>query len=227
MFDLSTDWADTLNLLAHELRSPASVIGGYARLLAQDRLPAEDRQRALGKIGEAAGTVAAIGRQAESLAHWLTPEARGPATPVALLTLLDQAIARTSSPVRPAIDAALADEAAIDCLDADALAAAIGAVIDDVAASAPGEPLAAVVRAGASARLAVGPEARLDDLRAATPEPDPDLLRDTRGLRLALAVALSVVAAHGGLIWRIGGPRRAIGISLPWAGPSRVETRIV
>ena len=48
------DWPRVFSLLAHELRSPAAVIGGYARMLTEGRLRDDDRLQAYAQIERAA-----------------------------------------------------------------------------------------------------------------------------------------------------------------------------
>ena len=48
------DWPRVFHLLAHELRSPAAVIGGYARMSSGGRLNEDDRLQAYAQIERAA-----------------------------------------------------------------------------------------------------------------------------------------------------------------------------
>jgi signal transduction histidine kinase len=70
------DWPRVFHLLAHELRSPAAVIGGYARMLSGGRLNEDDRLQAYAQIERAASRITAIGQQSSDLARWLRPRAR-------------------------------------------------------------------------------------------------------------------------------------------------------
>ena len=92
------DWPAVFSLVAHELRSPASVIAGCARMLNEGRLNDEDRLRVYGQIGRAADRVTTIGQQSSDVAKWLRDVVtRVPTSPLPLGTLLLGAVAQTTS----------------------------------------------------------------------------------------------------------------------------------
>jgi signal transduction histidine kinase len=126
------DWPRVFSLLAHELRSPAAVIGGYARMLSEGRLAEDDRQQAYVQIERAARRVTVIGQQASDLGHWLTPAPDG-ASLIALPALVAQSVTLAAAPDRVVTDESIEKSAlSIPALDRAALTQAVTAAIDAV-----------------------------------------------------------------------------------------------
>ena len=65
------DWPVALRVLAHEMRSPSTVISGYARMLREGRLDEAHRVRASAQIEKAAGQLGTLSRQVSDLVRWI------------------------------------------------------------------------------------------------------------------------------------------------------------
>ena len=126
------DWSRVFSLLSHELRSPAAVIGGYARMLSGGRLSDDDRLQAYAQIERAASRVTSIGHQAADLARWLNPALDGSSL-VELHALVTQALSRSAAPERVTTDDSIEQSALkIPAFDRGALTNAVAAAIDAV-----------------------------------------------------------------------------------------------
>lgn len=149
------------SVLAHELRSPLSVLQGYVRMLQRQRDANHPEAAMLDAMLDATGRLATIARQASDLGNWLSANERQPRDVVALDTVFDALTDRLGSDeavaiVRPLVTGApprqlRGDPAAL----ADALVAVVTAMRrDDQAAvievletvPAPGQPAGITVR---------------------------------------------------------------------------------
>jgi hypothetical protein len=66
------------SVLAHELRSPLSVLQGYVRLLQRQREPGHPEAAMLEAMLEATGRLTTLARQASDLGNWLSGAQRAP-----------------------------------------------------------------------------------------------------------------------------------------------------
>ena len=215
----SMDWPRVFSLLAHELRSPASVIAGYARMLGEGRLTGDDQAQAYAQIERAASRITTISRQAADLSRWLSPEMDG-ATPVVFADLMTRAIAQCAAPERVTVDAsAEAGALRLPTLDRAALTGAFTAAIDAVCREAIDGPIAVRPRVDTgdgACDILIGPPEALSTLPA-LPSRDPSVTQwsaDRGGMGLALVLAAVVVLAHGGQLCTFNGRRDIISIRL-------------
>src|SRR5690348_1243122 len=88
--DMSTNFSEVLSVLAHELRSPLSVLQGYIRLLQRKRDATDPESAMLTAMLGATTRLAALGRQSSELAVWMRRDE--PDTPTDAAALM-QAIA--------------------------------------------------------------------------------------------------------------------------------------
>jgi signal transduction histidine kinase len=215
------DWSRTMTLLSHEVRSPATVILGYARMIREGRLDDATRAQAMLQIEQAAARIAAIGRQASGLAKWLSRDghASSPAT-VPLRALLADVLPQAGTPSLVSVEVEPAAESTgLSVSDRGAVVAAIAGVIDLVCADVPHTPVRVLGRRHAGDawfELIIGPTARLAALAAPNPQPAKPFAADRRGgLGLSLILASTVIEAHGGTIWTAGSPPELWGITMP------------
>lgn len=223
------EWSRVFSLLSHELRSPAAVIGGYARMLSGGRLSDDDRLQAYAQIERAASRVTAIGQQAADLARWLSPSADG-ASPVELRALVTQALSRSASPERVVTDDSIEQSALkVSALDRGALTNAVSAAIDavcrEVADDGSVRMLARVDKDAGACDILVGPA---ETLAAGLPDYAPrdgstvtHVSAEREGLGLALIVSAVVLNAHGGRLSTVEGRRDVIALRL------RTEAEVV
>ena len=205
------NWPRVFSLLAHELRSPAAVISGYAHMLGEGRLGEDDRLKAYAQMERAASRMVLLGQQAGDLARWLAADASTAGQALDIRTLVTRGIARAASPDRVSAEfVANADTLVVRTLNRDALSAALGTVIDAAGREVVDGGLRVVARIAEPARacdLLVGPSpvvSALDTTDGLTTDP---LSLDRSGLGLALVLAVAIVNAHGGQIMTAGGQR--------------------
>jgi signal transduction histidine kinase len=197
---MHTELPDLLSVLAHELRSPLSVLQGYVRLLQRQRDPGDPESTMLASMLDATGRLAAIGRHASDLASWLR---RGPVplAPVPVRTVLADIASRSLAGWSVAEVPAEVGSVEIGVADPALLAGAIVAV-GDLAMRDSGQKAVAldVQRApaapdGLSLLLRpAGSPAAVDESAAATPT---DVAFDRGGLGLTLVLASYILEAHG------------------------------
>jgi signal transduction histidine kinase len=221
------DWSRVFSLLAHELRSPSAVIGGYARMLSGGRLNEDDRLQAYAQMERAAGRIASIGHQAADLARWLNPATDG-ASPIALHALVTQALSKSAAPERVKTDDSIEQSALkVSALDRGALTNAVAAAIDAVCREVTEEDVRMVARVDSGAGacdILVGPAEALTDLHDHAPRDGSTVTQvsaEREGLGLALIVSAVVLLAHGGQLSTVGGRRDVIALRL------RTEAEVV
>jgi hypothetical protein len=211
-----------LEVLAHELRSPAAVISGYARMLREGRLSEDHQADAFHRIEQAGDRVSLIGAQAAELARWLAPqtdpEAETAPQAMAIEALLARALAQVSNADRVSVEVLSPGPARVHAIDRDALIRAVGITIESVLSGVPDEPVRAVAR-GADAPFAwdilVAPASFLTAPATAVGPDGGEPLTSERGrANLPLIVTAAVIEAHGGRLWTSGGRRGMIGLRL-------------
>lgn len=235
------EWPRIFSLIAHELRSPAAVISGYARLIRDGRLPDADRAEALVQIERAAGRLTHLAREASDLARWLSPDDEAPAVACGLEGLMDQAVSRAAAVERVRVETSLPSDppATVRLHDPVAVTAAVGSIIDAVAREALDGPVDVRIGLGApplTFDILVGPSAlwQVSD-KAAPPDPkamnamnamnpmnpmspmspmniDEPVPLDRGGLGLALVLAVAILERHHVRTWAFGPERRGVGV---------------
>jgi signal transduction histidine kinase len=190
---------DLLSVLAHELRSPLSVLQGYVRLLQRQRDPGDPESTMLASMLDATGRLAAIGRHASDLANWLR---RGPVplAPVPVRAVLADIVSRSLAGWRVADVPTEVGSVEIGVADSALLAGAIVAV-GDLAMRDSGQKAvtldvqrASTASDGLSLLLRpAGSPAAIGESAAAT----TDVAFTRGGLGLTLVLASYILEAHG------------------------------
>jgi K+-sensing histidine kinase KdpD len=188
---------DLLSVLAHELRSPLSVLQGYIRLLQRDRTPSDPETSMLASMLDSTGRLSAIGRQASDLAVFLkSPASAG--RRVTVEALVAEIAKRASSGVTIEPCGESAAEATIATSHDELLAGAISALTDLVMRdSAEKTAMVAVCASGADVRVAIAPGAGPGHTSVDPADGGTVVAFDRGGLGLSLVVASYVLEAHG------------------------------
>jgi signal transduction histidine kinase len=218
-------YVNSLALVAHELRSPASIVSGYLRLLQQDADGLTERQRRM--TDEAARACTRMLRLIQEIGELTTLEGSEPARApmgVRVFDICDQAVKSVveTNNGSPAFTCAESDRPAIVDGNPAWLKRAFEALTAATARELGTEPLAChgfVSEPGElpSAVIVVGPHG-VGDLRdAVLTRRDPfDVWRGGTGL--SLPIACRIIEAHGGQVWSpAGNGARASAWTLPIA----------
>jgi signal transduction histidine kinase len=224
-------YAQLLSLAVHEFRTPASVVGGYLRMLQRDtESPLADRHRKMVEEAEksCARLVALIGELSE-VSKLDDPQLKLQEEPLDLFAMVrevgsdvgksEEERGVTFAARGPASGAALTG-------DAVRLHRALSALFRAVLREQPGNVLVVAecqLKAEdgrTSAVIVIAPEDRVAWALGAKPMP---LDEKRGGLGLAVPIARRVIGRHGGRVWSPpsekgdGGAKSAIVISVPIA----------
>jgi signal transduction histidine kinase len=204
----SNPYPPLLSLAVHEFRTPASVVGGYLRMLQKDQLPAMS-ERQLRMIEEAdkscARLVAIIGELSDigKLDSGAIKLAR---QPLELFSLLEKVAELVHEASERDVQLKLigpSDGATITG-DAIRLRTAFGAIFRAILREKPGPSIVVAERrlemrdGSPSAVLIVADDTNVQEAY----EREPARFDDSRGgMGLALPLARRVIEGHGGRIW--------------------------
>ncbi len=194
---MSVELPDLLSVLAHELRSPLSVLQGYIRLLQRDRPASDPETSMLASMLDSTGRLATIGRQASDLAVFLkAPASLG--RRVTIEALLAEIARRVSAGVTVASSPASTPEASIATAHGDLLAGAVAALAD-LAMRDSGQKTAVIGAAliDDDLRLTIAPGSALEAAPVDPAGAGTCVAFDRGGLGLSLIVASYVLEAHG------------------------------
>lgn len=190
---------DVLSVLAHELRSPLSVVQGYIRLLQRQRDPDDPQMAMLSAMLEASGRLTALGRQAADLSSWLHHQDAGPERPGASLQAVREELVKQAptsvaiQPVTSGADEIVAGHGAAATLAAACLTVAQLAMRECAQTSA-GLTLTRETPDTVIVRIDVGPNAAPD---ASIDQVSQTVPFDRGGLGLSLVMASHILAAQG------------------------------
>lgn len=182
------------SVLAHELRSPLSVLQGYIRLLQRNRDTGHPEAAMLDAMLDATGRLTAIARQASDLGSWLGGSNSQAFETVTLARVLDEVDKHRQPAGLTVLRAADAEAPAIRA-DVAALPTAIIAVAEWLGRET-GSPVEVSV-APADADATVGIRLRACHPEAATLRaPTRGIVFDAGGAGLALIAASHILDAH-------------------------------
>lgn len=212
------------SLLAHELRSPLSVIQGYIRLLQRQREPGHPEMVMLEAMLDATGRLTSMARQASDLGNWLTGLQTRPLGPVPITALTDALADRLQGRNPAIVMKPVGPLEPVPTLRADP--AALAGAILALAESMHRDDESAVIEvsltdplADGSAGLTLGPGPSAPESAAApsrsTPLRAPSF--DRGGAGLALVAASHVFDEHGASITPDTEPGRIV-IRFPHSG---------
>lgn len=192
------------SVLAHELRSPLSVLQGYIRLLLQQRDPSHPEAPMLQAMLDATGRLTAIARQASDLGMWLAKRDSSPLELVSTADVLDEVDIRI--PSDGAITVIRPPEMLYAHLraDASALAGAIVALAESMARETGGSAIeiAPVARGTGAPALSLRSRTFEEKVNghAGPASATRALSLELGGAGLALVAASYVLDAHGAAI---------------------------
>jgi light-regulated signal transduction histidine kinase (bacteriophytochrome) len=215
------------SILAHELRSPLSVLQGYIRLLQRQRDPAHPDVPMLDAMLEATGRLTVIARQASDLGNWLTGQQSRPFDDVPVSAITDAIANRLDQESRAIVMGAAPAAAGDVTLRADP-SAAVDAILA-LAVSMHRDDESATIEIRVSDPIEGGsvdvslhaltpPRERVSSSTGALPR--RPLSFDRGGAGLALVAASYVLDAHGVSVDSADDPARIV-LRFPRSGGSQ------
>jgi signal transduction histidine kinase len=230
---LTRRYAQLLSLAVHEFRTPASVVGGYLRMLQRDtESPLADRHRKMVEEAEksCARMIALVGELSE-VSKLDDPQTKLQEEPLDLFAMMQEVAGEMRETPETAdrgvrVEARGAASGGTLTGDVVRLHRSLNAFVRAVLREQPdGQLVVADCRVtdnrGRSALIIIAPEDRIEWAAHATPMP---LDEKRGGLGLAVPIARRVVTRHGGHVWSPpsekgdSGTKGAIVVSIPIAG---------
>lgn len=191
------DFSDVLSVLAHELRSPLSVLQGYIRLLQRKRDAADPESAMLTAMLTATSRLTTLGRQSSEIAVWLRRNEPDATTDAAALL---QAIAAHAPAGVTTLPTEGASGIPLEVADLQALAQAIGALAELAMRETRQSGAVIAVRpdaeGGVRVRIAVASDAAALEAGGTVPEPTEPVPFNRGGLGLSLCLASYVLTSH-------------------------------
>jgi signal transduction histidine kinase len=215
-------WGSAFRVVAHELRSPAGVIGGYARMLMSGRLDETGREAARRQLARAAGRLGDLAQQSSDLAGWLEPHPEEIHHLLPIGSIIERAALGAAAPdlVR-VLSEPTASDLCVRTREPRALSAAFSSVIDATSREMERRRSEVGIAARHSDRpgwcdVIVGPPAVIDGIRMdITPGEDSRFNLEGGGLGLHMIVGAVVLDAHGASLWASRDARGITGVRIP------------
>jgi signal transduction histidine kinase len=202
------EYARLLSLAVHELRTPASVVGGYLRMLQSDASgpTTEHQRRMIDEAGKSCERLVAIIGELGEIARLDRHETPVAQTRIDIFQLVrEAAVTVRTAEGRAAICRFLGASSGASCRgDAARLGAAFSSLLTAIARE-QGDPATLTIDCriveGDGARTAVVLAARGDDADDLFERPRRAFDEGRGGMGLSLPIARRVVEAHGGRVW--------------------------
>lgn len=215
-------WESAFRVVAHELRSPAGVIGGYARMLLSGRLDETSREDALRQLERAAGRLGDLAQQSSELAGWLGEHPDDVQQLLPIGSIIERAALGAAAPdlVRVLSEPA-ASEICVRTREPRALSAAFSSVIDATSREMERRRSEVGIAARRSDRpgfcdVIVGPPSVIGGQRIdIRPTEDSTFNLEGGGLGLHMILGAVVLEAHGASLWASTDVRGLTGVRIP------------
>ena len=212
-------WEAAFRVVAHELRSPAGVIGGYARMLQSGRLDETGREEALKQLERAAGRLGDLAQQSSDLAGWLDPHADDTHQVLTVGNILARAALGAAAPDLVRVIDSDASSLCVRTREPRALSAAFSSLIDATSREMErrGSEIAIASRRGpgpGSCEVIVGSPAVINDVKMDAGG-DSKFNLEGGGLGLHMILGAVVLDAHGATLWASRDVRAVNGVRLP------------
>jgi signal transduction histidine kinase len=212
-------WPRLVSLAVHELRTPATVVSGYLRMLMKDRVgPLSDEQRRLvEEADKSCGRISALLAEMSDLAHLELGDVPLAQQTVDVAAVLRDVVENAASGPDFATVTVTEIAGPVELLgDPARLRAALAAILRCVQRELPTSSIAVRLEArSGSAVVAIGSPENVPALaRAESDEPAFDELRG--GMGLALPLARRVIERHGGRLAVLpDNPRAGAAVVMP------------
>jgi signal transduction histidine kinase len=192
-----------VSLAVHELRTPATVVAGYLRMLLKDRVgPLSDDQRRLVDEAEKSCTrISALLAEMSDLAHFELGDATLTRQTVDLPALLREVVEGAApGPDLAAVTAADISEPADVSGDVNRLRAALAAILRCIQRELPTSSIEVRLRSqSGSAIVAIGTPESVSALARGKGDVEAAAFDELRGgMGMALPLARRVIERHGG-----------------------------
>jgi signal transduction histidine kinase len=196
---------------AHEIRNPISVILGYVRMLASERLgPLTDAQRkAVDEIGNSTGKLAGLADEMSSLARLLAGGAKFVRARVELAALIAAETSSVAALPDRHVGIRIIDDAPAATVTGDAVK--LRTTFNSLMYSSRRELITSDELCVAidrdtggeqpAIRVSIGGADRIEELRRIPPSELAPLVEFRSGLGYRLSIARQVIEAHGGRIF--------------------------
>lgn len=215
-------WESAFRVVAHELRSPAGVIAGYARMLMSGRLDEAGRDEAFRQLERAAGRLGDLAQQSSELATWLVAHEGEEYHLMPVSSLLVRAAEASTASDRVRI---VGDPASVECQvrtrEPRALTDALAVIIDATARALPSKTAEVGITIARSPRpnecdIVVGPPDLIEGIIIDSGDGEVSRFNlESGGLGLHLILGAVVLEAHGASLWASREARGVTGVRIP------------
>jgi signal transduction histidine kinase len=212
-------WPRLLSLAVHELRTPATVVAGYLRMLMKDRVGplSDDQRRLVDEAEKSCGRISALLAEMSDLAHLELGDVPLARQPVDLAALLREVVENApTGPDLPTVTLSTGAGPVEVAGDAGRLRAALAAIVRCVQRELPTASIEVRLQSQSeSTVVAIGSPEHVAAL--ASLDGGGSVFDELRGgMGMALPLARRVIDRHGGRIVGLpDNPRAGAAIVLP------------
>ena len=212
-------WPHLVSLAVHELRTPATVVGGYLRLLLKDRAGplSDDQRRLVEEADKSCGRISVLLAELSDLAHLELGDVSMARQPVDLAAVARRVVEEApTGPEFAAVTFSDAGTAAEVPGDAARLRAALSAIVRCVQRELPTSSIIVQLQSRTNSTVvAVGTPENVSALVAAD-EAGPVFDELRGGMGMSLPLARRVIDRHGGRLAVLSDkPRAGVAIIFP------------